>query len=246
MCTLSWWVGEGHYSVFFNRDESRERPRALAPAIFHHAGRSSIMPVDPQGGGSWLAVNTSGLTFALLNYYQGRLPKGRLQSRGQIVKALANCETMEEVQAWLAEQNLQKFAPFSLLVFSPELLKKKNIVPAVPLYLWDGKNFKFDCEGVRGPYFSSAVNYDEVTAIRLKVYDELINQKTKVSVEDFIAFHRSHLPKRSRYSICMHRDDAQTVSFSRVDVSQTEVQFFYCDGSPCEAPLQAPLSLHRR
>lgn len=203
------------------------------------------MPVDPQGGGSWLAVNASGLTFALLNYYQGKLPKGRLQSRGHIVRELAGCTNIGGVDAWLRAQNLQKFAPFSLLVFSPELFRLKFFVPAVPLYLWDGKNLKFDREGVQGPYFSSAVGFSSVCETRAAIYEELVTAKSKVSVDDFVAFHRSHLPEKSRYSICMHREDAQTVSFSRVDVSATDIQFYYSDGAPCEAMLQKPLRLAR-
>ncbi len=181
------------------------------------------MPVDPRGGGSWLAVNASGLTFALLNYYQGKLPKGRLQSRGHIVRELAGCTNIGGADVWLRAQNLQKFAPFSLLVFSPEVFSQKFFVPAVPLYLWDGKNLNFDREGVQGPYFSSAVGFASVCEMRAAIYEELVTAKSKIGVDDFVAFHRSHLPDKSRYSICMHREDAQTVSFSRVDVSATDI-----------------------
>lgn len=203
------------------------------------------MPVDPQGGGSWLAVNASGLTFALLNYYQGKLPKGRLQSRGHIVRELAGCTNIVGVETWLRAQNLQKFAPFSLLVFSPELFSQNFFSPAVPLYLWDGKKLKFDREGVPGPYFSSAVGFASVCETRTAIYNELVNAKSKISIDDFVFFHKSHLPEKSRYSICMHREDAQTVSFSRVEVSTMDIQFYYSDGAPCEAPLQQPLGLKR-
>src|SRR5690606_13667857 len=119
MCTVSWYADKNSYKVFFNRDECKDRARAVAPEIYtvrsQTSSQSHIMPLDPVGGGTWFAVNEFGLVFALLNYYQGRLPKGRLHSRGEIVKQIVSSRSLLEAQTYLQSLNLQKFPPFSLL-----------------------------------------------------------------------------------------------------------------------------------
>jgi hypothetical protein len=46
-------------------------------------------------------------------------------------------------------------------------------------------------------------------------------------------FHRSHRPSRSAYSACMHRTDAETISFSRITVEADSIEFHYYPHAPC-------------
>ena len=244
MCTISWRLDRGEYTVFFNRDESRMRARAIPPDIFHNEVQQYIMPLDPQGGGSWIAVNANGLTFALLNNYQGRLPKGRLRSRGLLVRNLTVCVSLEEVKHYLQQQNLKSYAPFSLLVFTPDVGDSLAPVPTIPLFRWDGRQLGMNLK--TSPHFSSAIEFEEVCNLRHAVYDKLITSQKEVNNQDFLYLHRSHLPSKSAQSICMHREDACTVSFSQVSVNQSEILFSYVDGAPCEQDIQAPVVLRRR
>ena len=47
-------------------------------------------------------------------------------------------------------------------------------------------------------------------------------------------FHCSHGPGPDAYSPCMHRDDAETVSFSWVIVTRQETRFLYSPAAPCQ------------
>ena len=60
------------------------------------------------------------------------------------------------------------------------------------------------------------------------------------------AFHRSHWPDRGPYSPCMHREDAVTVSYTRIRVDVDAVELTYVDGSPCKGAAGEPLRLSRR
>ncbi len=69
MCTASWSVGEGRLSLFFNRDERKTRSEASPPALLTLDETRLLAALDPDAGGTWLAVNEFGLCVFLLNNY---------------------------------------------------------------------------------------------------------------------------------------------------------------------------------
>ena len=226
MCSISWCFTErGEAHILFNRDESRQRPEALPLRQDNTEGISSIYPVDPQGGGTWLAVNDKGLCIALLNYYQGKHPKGRLISRGALVKQLSHCHSLDHAITTLKETDLLKFAPFSLLLFAHD-----DKATQVRLFQWDGKQLQ-DKRPV-SPLISSAFALEEVTESRVAQYTQMMS--SGVTLDRLTAFHCSHEPRKSYLSTCMHREDAHTVSFSRIHLQASSVSFFYQPASPCK------------
>lgn len=250
MCTISWLISDSDYQVFFNRDEQVTRPIALPPRKILENNIHTIMPVDPQGGGSWCAVNEYGLTFALLNYYQGSLPKGRLISRGKLVQACAGYRHKDEALAYLKSLNHAKYAPFSLLCFAPlgvrDVRDSTGKYASVTMLRWDGKQLLQSVQTC--PLISSAVRYDAVYASRLNIYHDILGDKNtrEKKPADYLRLHSSHLPERSAQSICMHREDAHTVSFSQIEVKREDVTYFYTNGAPCEAALEKSATLVRR
>lgn len=248
MCTISWFYTKEGYHVFFNRDEQVTRPRGLPPAITNVESVNCLMPLDPLGGGTWVAVNEAGITVALLNYYQGRMPKGKLRSRGLIVKALAACQSLKEIKQFLSELKLAKYPPFTLLAFVPSEIDYLAADESVISFCWTGR--ELEEQSIQSPFFSSALNFDEVFASRLGVYrDALVIKHAQMAnhgevntseaaieekrIELHCRIHKSHLPEKGSKSICMHRSDAQTVSFSHVAVSANEILFNYTDGPAC-------------
>jgi hypothetical protein len=67
-----------------------------------------------------------------------------------------------------------------------------------------------------------------------------------LTAEVLTALHRSHQPERGPLSICMHRNEAVTVSFSLITVSGGQVLFRYVAGSPCETERYTESSLPLR
>lgn len=224
MCTISWILSPGGYQVFFNRDEQRRRPLALRPEIINHSsGIKSLMPIDPKGNGSWVAVNNVGITVALLNFYQGRLPKGRLYSRGQIVKKAAACRSADEVEALIGGLPMHKYAPFSLLAF------ERHKPQGPKLIRWDGRSKTVGLG--ESPLISSGFDFEGVVAKRLEQYKRVAEKGLTTS--SLHSFHSSHLPEKGAYSVCMHREDAETVSYTQVSVADT-IDMTYCPGAPCK------------
>lgn len=70
-----------------------------------------MMPLDPQGQGSWISLNQFGLSLCLLNNYQGRVPDGTLISRGLLLKSLAGSSSIEQITLAFEKLALSRFAP---------------------------------------------------------------------------------------------------------------------------------------
>ena len=56
--------------------------------------------------------------------------------------------------------------------------------------------------------------------------------------------HPMHAGRRESFDvICMHRDDANTVSLSHISVDSTIARFNYADGAPCESSFEPPIEI---
>jgi hypothetical protein len=227
MCTLSWQSDASGYELFFSRDERRTRALAEAPRESRARGVRYLAPTDPQGGGAWLSVNEHGLSLALLNRYELRVPaRGALASRGGIVLALAGVASPEAAESELRELPLTRYAPFDLAVFAPGA--------PVQRLGWDGHALEIEDE-LCSPLASSAVAAREARDWRVRRSSELRGE----------AFHSDHCAARPELATCMHRPDAETVSLSRIRVTPTRVAFAYAPGAPCRSRLGPELGLRR-
>lgn len=229
MCTISWLYLNDEYHVFFNRDEQRSRVVAELPAEYQSGASAVLMPVDPEGSGSWVSTNDNGVTLALLNYYQGVIPEGSLLSRGQIIRTLSGYGSASAIDKALDEFDLPRYAPFTLLVFTPG---GNDLMPDIPAWRWDGRELRASMQGC--PLISSGKLYDDVVLSRTQLFDAIIGNKNELAVTDFYKLHREHGPAGpSPYGVCMHREDACTVSFSHVRVTEAKCWFHYFRGAPC-------------
>lgn len=237
MCTLSWLGDTAGYQIFFNRDEQRSRPSAIPPQISNQEGHNVLMPVDPEGGGSWISVNEHRVSLCLLNYYQGVTPPGSLISRGQLLRSLSHHADFGAISKQLATLTLSHYAPFTLIVFSPSEESDTDAF-VVNGCQWDGEtlnHFK-----PVSPTTSSSVKLDEVTQARQQSYMKNVRHSSLIELTQFHAGHGLH---KGYQSVCMHREDAKTVSFSHIRVNHGKVSFSYKDGSPCDTQAQTHVSV---
>ena len=227
MCTVSWFTTSTGYELFFNRDEQRSRSDALTPQVFQDNKIDYIMPIDPVGGGSWISLNNNGVSLCLLNYYQGEIPPGDALSRGLLIKKLASSGDINSIQETLSNIALSRFAAFTLLIFYASGSVQNEGVYG---FRWDGRVFK--SINPSSPMISSSVDAENVIEHRLSVYKELTN--SGVNRQTLNQFHQHHHSKLGHRSPCMHRQDAQTVSFTHIIVSNKNNSLRYFPGSPCQ------------
>jgi hypothetical protein len=236
MCTASWIHGGAGYQLFFNRDEKLTRKRAMPPSLAARDGVRFLAPVDGDFGGTWIATNEFGVSVCLLNganltgssaidSSSGERLTGR--SRGLLIPELISAPSVASICERVRAADFALFAPFTLAALGPG--------QAAALVEWDGlrKTVDFNDE----PCFmitSSSFNTEAVRASRREAFRGLVSARRQADAGALETFHGSHVPARSAYSACMHRPDAETVSFSRIRVTKRDADFFYSPGALCE------------
>jgi len=229
MCTVSFIPKDKGFYLAMNRDEKRSRPIALPPRIVRVASRRAIFPREPNGG-SWIAVNDAGVCLALINWHRiQRNPVDEIAGRGQVTVHLVSATSSDDIADAMMGIKLRELRPFRLI----------TIVPAERVmteWRWD-LQLLTSCrhEWERKHWFSSG--FDETTAEleRSCVCDAAHEEKSRDGLASLRVLHRSHAPERGPFSICMHRADAVTVSYTEVVVSTECVLMRYKNGAPCSS-----------
>jgi len=224
MCTVSWQFNASGYQLFFNRDELNSRQPALSPEIKNHQNTRVIAPTDTDAGGTWISVNEHGLTLCLLNNYtaQAQMKEKAWVSRGQLVLDLSHASDADSLLALFNAIDLNHYRPFDLLILS--------LNAHIHQLSWDGSELQL-ITNPDMPLTSSSFQTEAVINSRRQQFHQ-IPDLTDAQLQ---RYHASHSPERGAFSVCMHRDNGQTVSFSHISVNQAQVSFDYYDGSPCNA-----------
>jgi hypothetical protein len=224
---VSWAPIVDGYALYFNRDERRTRGVGSPPVLRQQDGVSFAAPIDPDAGGTWIGVNDRGVTVCLLNRYGDTPldPPGPRPSRGLLVLELLAAVDAARVIERVLGRPLGELLPFTICAVDSG--------GVVHLADWTGTESLLS-EVTRPGMVRTSSGSDQRQAEHLR--SEALHRLaigTPISPELLDRFHRSHLPERGRFSVCMHRDEAETQSLSIVRVGRAEAVLEYAAGSPC-------------
>lgn len=230
MCTVTFSPRKRGYALAMNRDEQLTRPIGLPPSETIFNGRRVLAPSEP-GGGTWISVNDSRVTFALINWYSitARVD-GKPVSRGGVVRAVGSCNSAAMAAKNLEQLPLKHLNPFRLIGFFPNHQE-------IYEWRWNLKKLSAKKHPWRSQQWISS-GFDEPRAQRLRgrTFQAAVKQKSVGSLAWLRRLHGSHAPESGPFSTCMHRSDAATVSYTEVDVSPQITAMRYFDGPPCQCP----------
>jgi hypothetical protein len=228
MCTVTWLREEGGYHLFCNRDEKLTRKPALPPRLGVRDGVRYLAPIDGDFGGTWIATNEFGVSLCLLN---GGVLNGTasprpevMRSRGLLLLDLVWSRSLEEVVNTVVATDLSLYTSFTLAALSAD--EPTRVIE------WNGRRSSIRTQPESCSMLtSSSFDSEAVKRIRAEEFARLVGERCSATL--LYEFHRSHAPSRSAYSPCMHRPDAETVSFSRLHVSHSESLFAYSTVAAC-------------
>lgn len=258
MCTLTFIPGlpGGGYLLATNRDERPTRGPAWAPMAQTLGARQLIAPRDSDEGGTWIGVDDRGMLLSVLNGDGPDAPSEPVDpiSRGVLVHELLADPRLSRVRDELEQRRRgggMNYRPFKLVGVSPG--PRSGDRPAHVLRAeWTGTQLAF--EELSGPRcaVSSTYETEAVTNYRRAAFERfLVEQRgplraatapdagapaVEALAECLAAFHAGHrleAPEGDAFTVCMHREDARTVSTTLVLVTRTHVTMRYQAGWPC-------------
>lgn len=225
MCTFSFSPTRDGLLVAMNRDESLRRQSAQPPQLFTCNATQALYPAESSGG-TWLAVNEYGLLLALLNRNGGGAHREGQRSRGLVIPGLIHTPLSDWPRA-LQSARVDAMRPFTLVAL--DLVARRVTETA-----WDGAQLAaIEHPWAPRHWFSSGLSDAEATRVRGRTC-QVFREHFRITADSLRELHRSHSPERGTYSVCVHRDDAATVSYSEVQISGSRVHFGYAAGPPCE------------
>jgi Transport and Golgi organisation 2 len=236
MCTLSVVTREDGFLLGMNRDERLDRGLATPPRRNSIHGVDALYPLDVRGG-TWIAVNQLGITLALLNRNEhelGSIPLERDRSRGFIIPELIHLGSLPEIEARTQQLSFKGLPPFCLV----------GVFPAEKVFgewNWDGAEMRATAQGwgVRH-WFSSGLSDEMAEANRSKVCHSAWEQADAGTAPWLMKLHASHVNGPGPFSICVHRENVQTVSYTEIALTGPAVRLTYFQGSPCVRPESDP------
>jgi Transport and Golgi organisation 2 len=229
MCTLSVITSNDGYLLAMNRDERIARGAGTLPEIYQVNGTTAIYPSDGAGG-AWIAANQYGITLALLNW-NDLAPNGtaaaRTRSRGRVIPALISSRSLLDLHEVLGVSNFKGMPPFRLVGALPS---EQEIWE----WRWDSRQLESRAyEWKPQHWFSSSLSDEWATSLRGAVCRNAQLELDAGSAAWLHRLHASHAGGPGAFSLCVHRDDVKTLSYSEVMVTGGHVQMGHSLGSPC-------------
>ncbi len=216
-------AGGAGFRVVVNRDEQLDRPPALFPrwrAVGQgDTARRAIWPIDPKGGGTWVAAGDHALVLCLLNRNPEPMPAlpPDLVSRGAIIPRLIACPDSAAVMHALESLELDRFAPFRLVVIEPDS-RGRAWRGGMRVHEAEWDRVLLRTRTIRGGsacFVSSGLGDSKVVG-RVPLFEDLVGVPTPDSQD---AFHNHTWAGREHLSVMMSRDDARTVSVTTVEAT---------------------------
>jgi hypothetical protein len=227
-----------------NRDESRTRAAALPPVVRQFGPRRAILPIDPVGGGTWVAVSDAGLAFTLLNRSlddsMDQKSNPGLASRGLIIPLLLGTENLTAVFDLAQHIDVSQYNPFRLVI--------TNGRQAIELFS-DGRRWdRVESYDVTAPlmFTSSGLGDQVVEGPRRQLFNDMFQNARPeewTTLQD--AFQRHSWPDRLHHSVCMSRAEARTVSLTSITLRPDRIALTYHGDAPDRATGPVTITLPR-
>jgi hypothetical protein len=233
MCTVTFIARKRGYALGMNRDEKLSRPKGRPPRRRVLDGIQVICPSEASGG-TWIALNETGATLALINWYQVKRSVAHDSvSRGRVVSAASSAGSPTVVHARLESLPLRRINPFRLIgIFPP--------TGEIVEWRWNLRRLQKKIHPWKTQqWISSGFDEPEAQRIRGESFQKALGRISTPEVNWLRGLHRSHDPEAGPFSTCMHRADAATVSYTEIVVASGMATMRYGGGPPCESPFSS-------
>jgi len=238
MCTLTVVTNNDTYLMAMNRDEKITRGAGLPPEIHECDGTRAIYPSDGDGG-TWFATNEYGIALALLNWNDvtPHSIDDKARSRGPVITALIDSRSLSDLHAVFDVSNFKGMMPFRLVgVFPSE--------QEIWEWRWDSTQIESQVHAWESRHwFSSSLSDKRAESLRGVACRTAHHEPDAASVPWLRRLHASHASGPGPFSLCVHREDVKTLSYTEAIVTSGSVRMGHFQGSPCTTDPADPIDI---
>jgi len=227
MCTLTFVSRDNSYYLAMNRDEHVARRVAKLPTGVNLGDIRAVYPRDVEGG-TWIAANDRGITLALLNWNDALHSNARkIRSRGELIPELIRFGSHHDVDTAFKQLDLNGILPFRLVGFFP-------LEQEISEWRWNLERLDSDLhEWKTRQWFSSSLSDEQASLHRGEACRSAWREKDAGSLSWLRKLHAAHDAQRGPFSICVHRENVETLSYTEFACTSTQVLCNYFPGNPC-------------
>jgi hypothetical protein len=226
MCTLSFIPKSNGYLLGMNRDEKIARGHGFPPYVRRLSSKDVLFPSE-EDGRTWIGGNQYGIALALLNWNIPYLRQRVRRSRGLIIPELLSSTNSAEIDGGLTSYEARECAPFRLLAVIPN---ERTLLELS----WDGGHIsrKTSSWQIRH-WFSSSASDARAEQMRGGVCSRSSSETNAGSAAWLRQLHRSHENGPGAFSLCVHREGVETLSYTEISCTRVKVSMVHTIGSPC-------------
>jgi hypothetical protein len=209
-----------------NRDERIARGYGFPPHVRPIGSNNAVFPSE-ENGGTWIGSNQYGITLALLNWNIPSLRQSARRSRGLIIPQLLTATSLAEINSASTTSEARDYAPFRLIAVIPS---ERTLLQSS----WDGRNVTHKkCPWHMRHWFSSSASDIRAEEVRGNVCFRSSKDENAGSVLWLRQLHRSHENGPGAFSMCVHREQVESLSYTEVWCTREKVTMVHAIGSPC-------------
>ncbi len=235
MCTVTYVPAKNGAYLTSNRDEHVTRSRAIRPVRHHRQQYELVYPQDPDGGGTWIALKSTGDAAVLLNgaFQNHRKASAYRKSRGMVFLDIFHSP---DGVACFKAMDLSGIEPFTLILYraASKTGLTGNLRQKARLYecRWEGAGksiFRLSTASAR--IWSSVTLYDEnAISERKRWFGQWLASGETVSTESVMGFHSTAGSGNSYHDLLRDRDGRiATVSITSLHLSAATSSLRYLD-----------------
>jgi hypothetical protein len=226
MCTVTFIPRNDGFYVAMNRDERISRPSASSPAVSGQGLVKRIYPLDSEGG-TWVAANSTGVGFALLNWNDVQVLRQKTCTRGSAIPALIGSTCAHAAESAVRRLDLDGILPFRLVGIFPA---EERVIE----WRWDQKSIQRNIfSWTLRQWCSSSLSDATATATRKQVLEQRLTECHTGSLTWLRQLHSWHDDSRPLFGHCVHREEIETVSYTELVCSGQGIECNYLACSPC-------------
>lgn len=205
-----------------NRDEKTARPQAIFPTKETINGVEVTFPLDPQGGGTWIASSLSKTVCLLNGAFEPHIPKLKYKhSRGWVPKAYFGYDSAAE---FVEKYDFEGIEPFTLVIKENENLFEIR---------WDEKDiFSHRLDEAQSHIWSSVTLYSpEIRVQREYLFEKWLSEhKALLTQNPNLIFEFHQFENKENEGILINRNEwLKTVSISSIRKMNSTLDFEYRD-----------------